>query len=81
MTDITDTPVTAETEAERRRKEAYFTASQAQLIWARFRKQRAAMVGASSFLLMTSTAYVRSGRWSYSRQSRISLMYGAAFLS
>jgi peptide/nickel transport system permease protein len=47
MTDITDTPVTAETEAERRRKEAYFTASQMQLIWARFKKQRAAMVGAS----------------------------------
>jgi peptide/nickel transport system permease protein len=52
MTDLTDTPetgtgVTAESEAEQRRKEAYFTASQMQLIWARFKKQRAAMVGAS----------------------------------
>ena len=47
MTDITDTPITAEAEAERRRKEAYFTASQAQLIWTRFRQQRAAMIGAS----------------------------------
>ena len=52
MTDITETPVTAETEAERRRKEAYFTASQAQLIWARFRKQRSAMIGASILVAM-----------------------------
>jgi peptide/nickel transport system permease protein len=52
MTDITDTPVTAETEAERRRKEAYFTASQMQLIWARFKKQRAAMVGASVLVVL-----------------------------
>jgi peptide/nickel transport system permease protein len=52
MTDITDTPVAAETEAERRRKEAYFTASQAQLIWARFRKQRGAMIGASVLLVL-----------------------------
>ena len=33
-----------ETEAERRKKEAYFTASQGQLIWARFRKNRSAMI-------------------------------------
>ena len=52
MTAITDTPVTAETDAERRRKEAYFTASQAQLIWARFRKQRAAMVAAAVLMVM-----------------------------
>jgi len=52
MTDITDTPVTAEAEAERRRKEAYFTASQAQLIWTRFRQQRAAMIGASVLIGM-----------------------------
>jgi peptide/nickel transport system permease protein len=52
MTDITDTPTTAEAEAERRRKEAYFTASQAQLIWARFRKQRSAMVGAAILVAM-----------------------------
>jgi len=52
MTDITDTPVTAEAEAERRRKEAYFTASQAQLIWARFKKQRAAMIAAIALMVM-----------------------------
>jgi peptide/nickel transport system permease protein len=46
MTDLTEPAVTAESEAERKRKEAYFTASQAQLIWARFRKQRSAMVAA-----------------------------------
>ena len=28
-------------------KESYFTASQSQLIWARFKKQRAAMIAAS----------------------------------
>jgi peptide/nickel transport system permease protein len=31
---------------ERRAKEAYFTASQSQLIWARFKKQRSAMIAA-----------------------------------
>lgn len=31
---------------ERRSKEAYFTASQGQLIWARFKKQRSAMIAA-----------------------------------
>ena len=48
MTDATLEPAAAEprveTDAERRAREAYFTASQSQLIWARFRKQRAAMV-------------------------------------
>ncbi|MEM1265603.1 MAG: ABC transporter permease [Pseudomonadota bacterium] len=34
------------TEISQERKEAYFTASQSQLIWARFKKQRAAMVAA-----------------------------------
>ncbi len=52
MTDITDTPVSAEGEAERLRKEAYFTASQAQLIWSRFRKQRSAMIGATVLIVM-----------------------------
>ena len=32
--------------ADQRAKDAYFTASQGQLIWARFKKQKAAMVGA-----------------------------------
>jgi hypothetical protein len=37
---------TDESAEDLRRKEAYFTASQGQLIWARFKKQRAAMVAA-----------------------------------
>ncbi|MBY8975255.1 ABC transporter permease [Rhodobacteraceae bacterium NNCM2] len=40
-----------ESAAERARKEAYFTASQGQLIWARFRKNRSAMV--AGFVLIT----------------------------
>jgi len=36
----------------RRSKEAYFTASQGQLIWARFKKQRAAMVAATVLLVL-----------------------------
>jgi peptide/nickel transport system permease protein len=52
MTDITDTPVSAEAEAERRRKEAYFTASQLQLIWSRFRKQRSAMIAGTILIVM-----------------------------
>jgi len=34
------------------RKEAYFTASQGQLIWARFRRNRAAMIGGSVLVLL-----------------------------
>ena len=52
MTDIVQTPVTTESDAERRRKEAYFTASQAQLIWARFRKNRSAMIAGTILILM-----------------------------
>ena len=33
-------------DADRRAREAYFTASQRQLIWARFKKQKAALVAA-----------------------------------
>jgi len=46
------TPPTALSEQERRAKEAYFTASQGQLIWARFKKQRAAMVAAMVLLAL-----------------------------
>jgi peptide/nickel transport system permease protein len=52
MTDLTNTPVDELSEAERRRKEAYFTASQMQLIWARFKKQRAAMIAATALIIM-----------------------------
>ncbi len=44
MTDIAERPIALESDDERKRKEAYFTASQTQLIWARFRKNRAAMI-------------------------------------
>ena len=36
----------ADASLDQKRKEAYFTASQGQLIWTRFKKQKAAMVGA-----------------------------------
>ncbi|MDJ0631216.1 MAG: ABC transporter permease [Rhodobacter sp.] len=40
------------TAEEQRKKEAYFTASQRQLIWARFKKQRAAMIAAVVLILL-----------------------------
>jgi len=45
MTDMSDA-TQIDTNVDQTRKEAYFTASQGQLIWARFKKQKAAMVGA-----------------------------------
>ena len=50
MTDATDIPV--DSAEDRRAKEAYFTASQGQLIWARFKKQRAAMVAATVLIVL-----------------------------
>ncbi len=47
-----DTALTAEQLREQKKKEAYFTASQAQLIWARFKKNKAAMVAATILLTM-----------------------------
>lgn len=48
------TDVTSGTDAnvDQKRKEAYFTASQGQLIWTRFKKQRAAMVGAMVLIVL-----------------------------
>lgn len=40
----------AQTAAEQRKKEAYFTASQYQLIWARFRRNRSAMIAGAVLL-------------------------------
>ncbi|MFZ5965437.1 ABC transporter permease [Thalassococcus sp. BH17M4-6] len=37
---------------EQKKKEAYFTASQSQLIWARFRRNRTAMIAATVLLVM-----------------------------
>ena len=48
---MTDTSIT-ETMEDQSAKEAYFTASQRQLIWARFKKQRAAMVAAMVLIVL-----------------------------
>ncbi len=50
MTDQTTDPTAMD--ADQLAKEAYFTASQGQLIWARFKKQRAAMIAASVLLVL-----------------------------
>jgi len=54
MSEITQKPPVpvADAEAERRRKEAYFTASQGQLIWARFRKNRSAMIAGTVLIVL-----------------------------
>lgn len=49
---MTDQALTDQSLAEQRRKEAYFTASQTQLIWARFRKNKTAMVAGTILLLL-----------------------------
>ena len=51
MTDQTAT-ATAPVDRDQRRKEAYFTASQTQLIWARFRKNRTAMIASWALIAM-----------------------------
>lgn len=51
MTDSTTVENTG-VSVDERRKEAYFTAGQGQLIWARFKKQRAAMVGATVLIVL-----------------------------
>lgn len=48
---MTDANTTA-TGTDQKLKEAYFTASQGQLIWARFKKQKAAMAGAWVLLIL-----------------------------
>ncbi len=51
---MTDTATIEETDVnvDQSAKEAYFTAGQGQLIWSRFRKQRAAMVGAAVLIIL-----------------------------
>ena len=48
MTDATQTLA----DVDQKAKEAYFTAGQGQLIWTRFKKQKAAMVGAGVLLFL-----------------------------
>ena len=43
---MTDQAVTAQSDASQKAKEAYFTASQRQLIWQRFKKNKSALFGA-----------------------------------
>lgn len=47
--------VETEDAVQRRSKEAYFTASQSQLIWARFKKQKSAMIAAFVLIFMVVT--------------------------
>ena len=49
MTDVTSQPTDL---SDQKAKEAYFTASQSQLIWARFKKQRSAMIAAVILLVL-----------------------------
>ena len=51
MSDMAET-TNNDVNVDQKRKEAYFTASQGQLIWTRFKKQKAAMVGALILLLL-----------------------------
>ena len=52
MTDIAERPGGLDSDSERKRKEAYFTASQTQLIWARFRKNRSAMIAGAVLVVL-----------------------------
>ncbi len=54
---MTDTTANIDVHVDQKRKEAYFTASQGQLIWARFKKQKAAMVGALVLLILISAGF------------------------
>jgi peptide/nickel transport system permease protein len=49
---MTDTTPTTDANVDIKRKEAYFTASQGQLIWTRFRKNRSAMAGAIVLIVL-----------------------------
>jgi peptide/nickel transport system permease protein len=54
---MTDTTANVDVNVDQKRKEAYFTASQGQLIWARFKKQKAAMVGALVLIILVSAGF------------------------
>jgi len=53
---MTDTP-NVDAKVDQKLKEAYFTASQGQLIWTRFKKQKAAMVGAWVLVLLILSGF------------------------
>ena len=54
---MTDTATIEETDVDQSLKEAYFTAGQGQLIWARFKKQRAAMIGAGVLIWLIVSGF------------------------
>ena len=51
-TTIEPTTAAPQSVGDQKAKEAYFTASQSQLIWARFKKQRAAMIAAGVLFVL-----------------------------
>jgi peptide/nickel transport system permease protein len=60
MTDIAGTAVPVASDEARRRKEAYFTASQSQLIWARFKRNRSAMIALIALVMMILMGFFAS---------------------
>ncbi len=58
MTDTANTgTANIDVNVDQKRKEAYFTASQGTLIWTRFKKQKAAMVGAGVLVVMILSGF------------------------
>jgi peptide/nickel transport system permease protein len=56
MSEMTDT-ANIDENVDQKLKEAYFTASQGQLIWARFKKQKAAMIGALVLVILILSGF------------------------
>ena len=54
---MTDTTANVDVNVNQKLKEAYFTASQGQLIWTRFKKQKAAMVGAGILIVLVLAGF------------------------
>jgi len=52
MTEQIQSDIPQQSMQDQKMKEAYFTASQGQLVWARFKKQRAAMIAATVLLVL-----------------------------
>ena len=78
---MTDTAAAAETDVnvDQSLKEAYFTASQGQLIWARFKKQRAAMVAQQKSKLASASAELKIKQQEVRRLERLRENSSAAF--
>lgn len=54
---MTETTANVDVNVNQKLKEAYFTASQGQLIWTRFKKQKAAMVGAGVLIALVLAGF------------------------